>query len=72
MAGDGSHHSEVAEHRVGLPATDELDGFPVDSSAEEGGSAARAETATGDGIGGYASLLLDGGCADAEAGGEGG
>ena len=33
VAGGGSHHAEVAEHRVGLPATDELDGFAVDSSA---------------------------------------
>ena len=70
--GDGSHHAEAAEHRVGLPATDELDGFAVDSGAEECGSTAGAETATGDGIGGCASLLLDGGCADAETGGEGG
>ena len=72
VAGGGSHHAEVAEHRVGLPATDEFDGFGVDSSAEEGGSTAWAETAAGDGIGGDASLLLDGGCADAETGGEGG
>ena len=63
VAGGGSHHAEVAEHRVGLPATDEFDGFGVDSSAEEGGSTAWAETAAGDGIGGNASLLLDGGCA---------
>ena len=43
VAGGGSHHAEAAEHRVGLPATDEFDGFGVDSSAEEGGSTARAE-----------------------------
>ena len=72
VAGGGSHHAEVAEHRVGLPATDEFDGFGVDSSAEEGGSTAWAETAAGDGIGGNASLLLDRGCTDAEAGGESG
>ena len=58
VAGDGGHHSEVAEHRVGLPATDELDGFAVDSSAEKCGSSAGAETTTGDGIGGYASLAV--------------
>ena len=66
VAGDGGHHSEAAEHRVGLPATDELDGFAINSSAEKCGSSAWAETATGDGIGGCASLLLDLGCADAE------
>ena len=38
VAGGGSHHAEVAEHRVGLPATDEFDGFGVDSMSTLGES----------------------------------
>ena len=31
MAADGCSHTEVAEHRIGLPVAHELDGFAVDS-----------------------------------------
>lgn len=43
-----SSDSEVAEHGVGLPAADELDGVGVDVGAEERGGAARTEAAGGE------------------------
>ena len=43
-----SSDSEVAEHGVGLPAADELDGVGVDVGAEERGGASRTEAAGGE------------------------
>ena len=41
----GSLDAKVAEHGVGLPAAQELDGVRVDPGAEEGGGSARPEGA---------------------------
>ncbi len=43
--GSGDLDAEIAEHGVGLPATDELDVVGVNSGAHEGGSASWAERA---------------------------
>ena len=42
--------AQVSEHRVGLPAAEELDGELVDVGAEEGGGATRSEAAGTDSV----------------------
>ncbi len=40
--------TEVAEHGVGAPAPEKLDGIWIDVGAEEGGGPSRTQGATGD------------------------
>lgn len=60
MGVDGSLDPQVAEHGVGLPAPEELDGIGIDASTEEGGSAAGAKRAGADQFGVDAGRLMEG------------
>jgi hypothetical protein len=55
--------SEVEEHGVGFPTSDELDGISVDASAEEGSAPSRAHGASTDKLWGDAGCVVNvGGC----------
>ena len=55
----GSLDAKVAEHGVGLPAAQELDGVRVGPGAEEGGGATLSERAGREQFGGDACCLLE-------------
>lgn len=54
-------HTEVAEHGVGSPAAEELDGVLVHPGAEEGSGPTRSEAAGGQVFGIDAGDVADGG-----------
>ena len=56
----GGLDAEIAEHGVGFPATEELDGVLVNASAKEGGRSPWAKGAGRDEVEGHASVVFDG------------
>ena len=55
----GGLDSEVAEHGVGLPSAEELDGVGVDIGAEQGSGPAGSERARANEMRGDTSLFLE-------------